>query len=307
MKIKRENIFKKYEWLKEKQRPFIISADYDGIICSSFLSHYLNWNLVGYYNYESIWLSKEAEKNKSDIIWVDLNILPKTGKSIGGHIVSLEGELHPGFKTSCNPNIISGLTSKDFKNKYPFSTLLFLMWLHNIEYKKNDIGKMLIMHSDNTWMKIQKYSDNILFWNNMLSEFNWEKLLENIDSLDYESKVDQFLYPKLIQIGAVTKFSKLTSRYLNIKSREYIFNPDWDGDIILKLFDLFAIYLGWTPPTLPLISKRIDGKRYNAELSSVKKIGIKKFIQQKNIFSYAITHPKKINYTIFNSYHSRDK
>ena len=66
-----------FNWLKEKNHSMVISADYDGIICSSFLSHYLNWNLVGYYNYESIWLSKEAEKNKSDIIWVDLNILPE--------------------------------------------------------------------------------------------------------------------------------------------------------------------------------------------------------------------------------------
>ena len=307
MKIKRENIFKKYKWLKDKQRPFIISADYDGIICSAFLAHHLDWNLVGYYNYESIWLSDEATKNKKDIIWVDLNILPKSGKSIGGHIVSLDGEVQPGFTSSCNPNLLSGLTSKDFKNKYPFSTLLFLLWLHNIEYKKNDIGRMLIMHSDNTWMKLQKYSENILHWMSIFPDFNWKKMFNHVDSLEYESKVDQFLYPKLIQIGAISKFSKLTSKYLNIKSREYILNPDWDGDVILKLFDLFAVYLGWTPPKLPIISHSIDGKRHQINLSSVKKIGIKKFINDNNIFSYAITAPNKINYTIFNSYHSSDK
>jgi len=307
MKIKRENIFKKYEWLKEKKRPFIISADYDGLICASFLSHYLNWTLVGYYDYQSIWLSEKAKKDKKNIIWVDLNILPKSGKSIGGHIVSINGEMQSGFKSSCNLNILQGLSAKDFNKKYPFSTLLFLLWLHNIEYKKSYIGKLLILHSDNTWMKIQKYSDNVCNWKKLLSDYNWDKLFLNIDSLDYEKKVDQYLYPKLIKIGASSKFSKLKSMHLNIKSREYTFNPDWDGDVILRLLDIFATHLGWTPPQVPIISKRIDGKRLKKSLQELEKIGLKQYVKKNNIFSYAITSPKTINYTIFNKYHNNGK
>ena len=307
MKINRENILKNYKWLKEKKRPFIISADYDGLICSSFLSHYLDWELVGYYDYKSIWLSENAKEHKKNIIWVDLNILPKSGKSIGGHIASINGEIQSGFKSSCNLNILNGLTARDFNKKYPFSTLLFLLWLYNIEYKKNDVGKLLIMHSDNTWMKIQQYSKNVAFWKNLLEDYNWDKLFLNIDTIDYESKVDQFLYPKLIQIGASSKFSKLKSMHLNIRSREYTFNPDWDGDVILRLLDLFATHLGWTPPKIPIVSKRIDGKRFKKSLNQMGEFDLKQFIKKKNIFSYAITSPKEINYTIFNSYHSNEK
>ena len=36
--------------------------------------------LVGYYDMESIWISDNAKKNKNEIIWVDLNILPKQGR-----------------------------------------------------------------------------------------------------------------------------------------------------------------------------------------------------------------------------------
>ena len=43
MQIKRKNIFKDYKWLKEKNKFFIISADYDGLICASFLHHHLNF------------------------------------------------------------------------------------------------------------------------------------------------------------------------------------------------------------------------------------------------------------------------
>ena len=51
-------------------------------------------------------LKKPALKNKKYLVWVDLNILPLSGKSIGSQIVSLDN--NPlGLKTSCNPNIIN--------------------------------------------------------------------------------------------------------------------------------------------------------------------------------------------------------
>ena len=307
MNLTRKNIFKRYKWLKEKKRHFIISADYDGLICASFLSHYLNWNLVGFYDFNSIWLSEEAKKNKKKIIWVDLNILPKSGKSVGGQIVSINGETPIGFNTSCNANILANISANNFKNKFPFSTLLFLMWLHNVEYNKKDIGQLLILHSDNTWMKIQKYPQNVNYWTKVLTQYKWKKLFKNINELDFEKKIDSFFYPKLLTMGASSKFGRLTSIHLKIKSRECIFNPDWDTDIILKLFTLFADYLGWTPPKIPIISKRISGERFKESLQNISEIGLENFIDKKKIFSYAITNPENFNYTIFKSYHSNVK
>ena len=55
--ISRKNILNKFKWLNDSNRHFIISANYDGLICAAFLSHYLNWKLVGYYNMEKIWIS----------------------------------------------------------------------------------------------------------------------------------------------------------------------------------------------------------------------------------------------------------
>ena len=108
MQIKRKIIFKQYKWLKEKKKFFIISADYDGLICAAFLHHHLNWQLSGYYDYNSIWLSNNALKNKKDLIWVDLNILPSSGKSIGSQIVSLNNKL------SCETILILSLKENTF-------------------------------------------------------------------------------------------------------------------------------------------------------------------------------------------------
>mgnify|MGYP000409101798 CR=1 FL=1 len=154
---------------------------------------------------------------------------------------------------------------------------------------------------------ILSVSKNISNWVEILTNYNWNQLFNNIDSIEYESKIDQYLYPKLIQMGASSKFGKLSSKYLNIKSRECKFNPDWDGDVILCLFNLFGNYLEWTPPTLPAISECINGKRYKTSLEHIKKIGLNKFIKKNKVFSYAITSPAHINYTLFNSYHSNVK
>jgi len=301
MIINRNNIFKKFKWLKDKNRYFIISADYDGLICSAFLSHYLQWNLVGYYNMKNIWLSDEGMTNKNNLIWVDLNILPKSGKSIGGQIAMVDELNPPGLKTSCNLNTLSNLNHKDFKNKFPFSTLIFLMWLFEIEnYPNNMISKLLILHSDSSWMKFQKYNKNVNHWMGILDDYNWDNLINNIEDIDFEKFIDQKFYPMLINLNALTGFSKLKSKHLGIKSRECRFNPDWDEDIVLNLFELFSQYLSWDVPTIPLIKHRVSGEKFSIDLDTVIQKGFKKFIFEKKIFSYAITSPKKLKYTVFN-------
>jgi len=297
--IIRKNIFNNFKWLKEANKSFIISADYDGLICASFLSHHLNWNLVGYYNMEKIWISQEGLAQKNNLIWVDLDIVPKTGKTLGGHIVSVDKQLPSGMKSSCNPNILNNISSDNFDKKYPLSTLSFLLWLFNISIPSTYAAKFLVLHSDSTWLKYQKYTKNFNNWIALLEGYDWPSLFKNIDSVDFEKKIDQEFYPLMIQMAASSGFSKLKSKHLHIKSREYQFNPDWDEDVILNLFDLFAQYLFWSPPPLPNISRKINGKKYSISIKDVEKKGLNNFIKKNKIFSYAITSPETMKYTIF--------
>ena len=68
MILNRKDIFKQYPWLNQKNQKFIISADYNGIICASFLNHILGWQLVGYYNLESLWISEELCNDYNEVI-----------------------------------------------------------------------------------------------------------------------------------------------------------------------------------------------------------------------------------------------
>ena len=299
MVIKRNEILSRFDWLKEKNHPMIISADYDGLICASFLHHHLNWKLEGYYDLNNIWISKNGIKQKKDLIWVDLNILPKQGRAIGGHVISLSNEVPHGFKSSCNPNILANITANEFQCKFPFSTLIYLLWLHDVKIRKNLMARLLVLHSDATWLKLQNYAKNCQNWMNNLKDYDWKWLFQGVNNKIFEKKIDENLYPLLQGIDAVNGKSKLKSKHLNIQSLQYQFNPDWDEDVILQLFKLFGENLKWTPPNIPEIIGRIEGNRSKVPLTYIKETGLKNFIKEKRIFSYAIPSPRVFNFTTF--------
>jgi len=294
-----KKILKIYPWLKKKKMPMIISSSYDGLLCSALLKHHLDWNLVGYYNHESLWISQQAIELKKEIIWVDLNILPKQGKAIGGHIVSVDGFIPKGFESSCNPNILDGLTASSFKSKFPFSTLIFLIWLYKINIPKDTMAKLLILNTDATWLKWQNYNQNCQNWVEKLTGFNWDSLFLDVDSKSFDRSIDQLLYPALLSINSMKEFGKLQSNFLNIINKELIINPDWDEDSIMCLFQLISNHLNWNTPDIPKIIKRIDGLKSKCLLSKVKQIGLDQMINNKHVFSYAITSPKYFSYTTF--------
>ena len=299
MRFDRKSILEEFQWITEKHQRFITSADYDGLICASFLHHHLNWQLCGYYDLSSIWISEDARQHRDELIWVDLNILPRQGRAIGGHIVSLADEVPAGFETSCNPNILRGLTAGDFNRKFPFSTLIYLLWLFNIQIEKNLLARLLVLHADATWLKIQHYPENVAEWCSLMSGYNWDWLFQKVDTKTFEKRVDDLLYPELKNLEAVSGFGKLKSKHLGLRARQFQFNPDWEEYIAGRVFNLIGNSLKWTPPELPSIVQRIDGKRARTSLKEVRKAGLKEWLRTQKVFSYAIPSPQIFNHTSF--------
>ena len=299
MVFQRNEMFSQFPWLREKNLSMIISADYDGLICASLLHHHLNWKLEGYYDLNTIWITEKGIQEKQNLIWVDLNILPKQGKAIGGHIVSISGDIPPGFQSSCNPNILAEITAGEFQRKFPFSTLIYLLWLHNIEINNDLLARLLVLHSDATWLKYQQYPENSKYWEKLLSDYNWNGLFNGVNTKGFERRIDEDLYPLFQSMQAVSGKSKLRSKHLNICSKQFQFNPDWDEDVILTLINLFGDTLGWTPPPIPSTLKSINGNRKKVPLALIKEIGISQFLKDNRVFSYAIPSPRIFNFTSF--------
>ena len=49
-KIKYETLLKKHPWIVKKNAKCILSPDSDGLLCGLFMSHHLNWEVVGFYD-----------------------------------------------------------------------------------------------------------------------------------------------------------------------------------------------------------------------------------------------------------------
>ncbi|MFQ6610425.1 MAG: hypothetical protein ACE5D7_06445 [Fidelibacterota bacterium] len=298
-KLIQNDVIRNFPWVVHRDRKFITSADYDGLICAVYLHHTLNWQLTGFYDLQNIWISDEGANHKDELIWVDLNILPKQGKAIGGHIISVTGENPKGFETSCNPNIMLKLTANDFEKKYPFSTLLFLLWLNVHKPQIDDLFRGLILQSDASWLKYQNYPSNTRIWMKILGNYPWEELFKGVNTAKFEDVIHKTLIPALIKTGAILSKGKLTGKHKNRVSYQLKVNPDWDTDVIYRLFDLIGTVTGWTPPDLPIFSRVIEGKRRKIELHQVIKTGLNTFLKENKVFSYAITSPDTLNYTSF--------
>ncbi len=299
MIFERNHIISRFPWLAEKNHRFIISADYDGIICAALLHHHLNWELCGYYDLSSIWIDHQAISDRRNLIWVDLNILPRQGRAVGGHIISLRNEVPPGFDSSCNPNILAGVNAGSFSRKYPFSTLIYLLWLYDYPIPHTLMGRLLLLQADAAWLKIQHYPENVKNWCTMMTDYNWTALFKKAATSLFEKRVDELLYPELKSLGAVSGRGKLISMHRKLRSIQYQCNPDWDEDVILNLLHLFARHLSWTPPKLPEIMRRVDGQRKRIPLSEVRKTGLEEWLKSRKVFSYAIPAPRTLNYTTF--------
>ena len=123
MILDRKQIFKQFPWIKEKNKKFIISADYNGVICASFLSHILNWELVGYYDLESLWVSN----NKIDLIQAEsINTLIKTENNI---------------ENSLSLSNLSGVLSKKIKNIEKKLINIITVLEHHLDFNDDEISK----------------------------------------------------------------------------------------------------------------------------------------------------------------------
>ena len=161
------------------------------------------------------------------------------------------------------------------------------------------MARLLVLHSDATWLKFQHYTDNCNKWQKDLGEYNWKWLFQDVNTKTFEKQIDEELYPLFHKIQAVSGKSRLKSKHLNIRSRQYQCNPDWDDDVILQLINLFGKTLGWTPPNIPSITRSIEGVRQKVPLAFIKQNGLSNFLKENRVFSYAIPSPRIFNFTSF--------
>ncbi len=275
----------------------VISTDADGLLSAAFLHHHLGWKVAGYYDRATLWLSTLTDNQAKQLVWVDLDVCHPACPALGHHLLTPAGDVPPALDHICNPNLLVGIGVETYTSKYPFSTIIFLLWLHEIALRRDLLARLLVLHADYSWTNYQQYQDSCRSWQQRLSDYDWNWLFRQVDSDDFKKLITVQLYPLLERIGATRRQVRTDSRSPEPTDWQLRFNPDWDEDIILGLYGLAGTYLKWSPPSVPVITRRLAGDRRTAKLGSG---GAKDYIEKlidSGVFSYAIVSRDTINFT----------
>jgi len=166
-----------------RDRKCVISGDIDGILSAVLLSHTMGWEVVGFYTLNDLWVSRrhlapgagdpESRLARSGLVFLDHDIYRSTIESIGHHLLQWSPDtaipLHTEGRGSLNPNLLRGITKKEFGRKYPFGTFHFLLacasaWGLVRDFQPDDQVTTLLLHIDSSFVNAMNYQDNALDW-----------------------------------------------------------------------------------------------------------------------------------------------
>lgn len=235
-KINYEKIIEKHPWIVEKNKKCILSPDIDGLLCGLLMSHYLNWEIVGFYD-GKVLIIKTGLQTK-DCIFLDMEILRKGIRSVGHHmnvhIINKPPANYHKIMNSCiNPNHIRGFDRiANFSSKYPLGTVHLLMYILENKYpgviKIKKGGLASLFFADGVWKILFKYTRNVM---------GWFTYLHSGKEADWWVKLR-----KLSVIELIEEINSLLSEFKKIKDD----NKDWYGHIDISSLDKDKVLLAKT-------------------------------------------------------------
>lgn len=262
----------KYPWIIERGHKCVISPDADGILCGLFMSQYLDWEVVGYYDNGKNLILKNGV-GAQECVFLDTEIYRPNIRSIGQHISLLRREntlINPeNYKNCLNPNTLRGRTLKEkFSLKYPLGTIHLLLCIVGDRHAINfaDDSFFVILQADGTINRfLDRYSENLYDWllflgvesphNALRSIIRKEVNLMDLNK-EYVAYIQQFVKTKKDKIpisergeliaesfnSSQTGFSEscttAVKKYLEFLSRQ----TGWKFDEKKWIFDNFHLY-----------------------------------------------------------------
>jgi len=293
-------------------KAMIIGNDLDSLLSASLLKSRFGWNVVGIFDYQSMWYDSKYSKDDFFInlksqkyLAVDLDIYRNYLPSIGHHIVSLNNDdVLPQHDNSINPNLLYGITHQNFKQKYPMGTVHYLMHILNEYPTMSRFGELLLWLADSTFINAQshRFRNNVKYW---LRQYVPNRILKNgfdkVDSLLFEQKMEKLVFPALEKTGIVRGKGQVRSKHKNLQGYQCQWeNPNENQKSILSLLKLIYKNTGWEIPKLPISLNEIRGNRKTLRFTKQnesKKEFLRNFLAEKKVFSYVITNRYLINYT----------
>ncbi len=178
-------LVKKHRWIIKKKNKCILSPDSDGLLCGLFLSNYLNWEIVGFYDGKVMLLKKDV--SCKDCVFLDIEVFRKSTKSIGHHMLQYNKRRKPStwnnFDNCIQPNNMRDYDGyHDFRLKYPLATIHLLIGIigSKLKIKIPESAICALLFTDGTFNVLFKYPENVLNWLNFLKANEKNSPLKNV-------------------------------------------------------------------------------------------------------------------------------
>lgn len=127
--------------LFEHNKDIVINSDIDGFLCGMILQKYYECRVVGFSDsHDTVWLTPDITDMDSPV-YIDLFVSRRNTICIDQHIIAYDQQSHDqivGYRTKMNPNLdrnrtFIGNKGMDYKFKYPFGTVHYLIYLMALE------------------------------------------------------------------------------------------------------------------------------------------------------------------------------
>jgi hypothetical protein len=165
-----------YPWIIKRNQKCILSPDSDGLLCGLFLSKYLGWKIVGYYDGKVLLLKNGVSTRDTDCVFIDMEIYRPYVKSVGHHMVLWNRRTKPDnwdlYYRHCLQlnNLREYDGNQDFRLKYPLATIHFLIGVLGTQisllFPQTAIAPLFFV--DGTFKVLYSYPENVLNWLNYL-------------------------------------------------------------------------------------------------------------------------------------------
>jgi hypothetical protein len=158
-----------FPWIVERDKYCILSPDSDGLLCGLLMSHFLKWQVKGFYDGKVMLLEKGL--CASECIFLDMEIFRRNIRSMGHHMVLYNKNDVPenwdNFDECIQPNNLRGYDClHTFRLKYPLATIHLLMGIigSEIDIQVPESAICSLLFTDGTYQVLFTYPENVLNW-----------------------------------------------------------------------------------------------------------------------------------------------
>jgi hypothetical protein len=324
--LNRTSIYKQHPWLRPGRQPLgvILGDDLDAALSGALFLHlHPGARIVGVYsNYTTVHYDAAcAWEQALDAVWLDLDIYHPRCRSLGHHIVRLNGrDRLPGFAHSLNLNDLWGKSlERHFDEKYPLGTVHFLMWLYGQEIPELPGADLLVWLADSAYINAQErawrkdtragrrawverpgFRRNVRSWlEGAIRVRSLQRTFQEVDTRAFEERMQAF-QERMETYALERGTGQVASHHLKLFG--YQCQPTAEtGAFVYHVLEFVAQHTGWTfradqVQALRHLQAR-SGTRVSASLEPVRAGGLASWLQKHDAFSYVFTHFHMINYT----------